>query len=228
MARVVNEQEYKQKRTEILNTAQKLVYTIGYEQMTIQDILDEMQMSKGAFYHYFESKSALLEALISHMLHGVVDVLQPIVEDPDLSGLEKLNKYFENAASWKTARKPFFLALLQSWYSDGNTIVRYKSERASICLVKPMMNQMIAQAIEEGTMHTEYPEFAAELVFNIFLGLGEDMVQHVLSPDPDPDFKRMLLAHTSAIERVLGTEPGKLVFMDPDFLDEWREPIKNE
>ena len=71
MARIVNKEEYNRKRNEILNSAQKLVYTIGYDQMTIQDILNETKMSKGAFYHYFSSKSDLLEALITHMLYGI-------------------------------------------------------------------------------------------------------------------------------------------------------------
>jgi AcrR family transcriptional regulator len=32
-----------------------LVFTKGFEQMSIQDILDELHISKGAFYHYFDS-----------------------------------------------------------------------------------------------------------------------------------------------------------------------------
>src|SRR5262245_58568880 len=54
MARVVK--EHAVRRGEILDVAQRLVYTSGYEQMTIQDMLDELQISKGAFYHYFSSK----------------------------------------------------------------------------------------------------------------------------------------------------------------------------
>jgi len=63
MARVIKEQEHAERRNEILDVAQKLVYTRGYEQMSIQDILDALGISKGAFYHYFDSKQALLEAL---------------------------------------------------------------------------------------------------------------------------------------------------------------------
>lgn len=225
MARIVNEEEYNLKRTEILNIAQKLVYTIGYERMTIQDILNETKMSKGAFYHYFDSKSDLLEGLINHMLLGVMGILKPIVDDPNLSGMEKLNKYFENTASWKTARKPFFISLLKSWYSDGNTIVRIKSEQATLKIARPMVDQMIAQAIREGDLHTDYPEYASHLLFSIFIGLGEMMTDNILSPEPNPDFKRVLMAHTSAIELVLGAKPGSLIFMNPDLLDEWREPV---
>ncbi len=42
MARTVKEEEYAVKRKEILDAAQRLVYTKGYEQMSIQDILNEL------------------------------------------------------------------------------------------------------------------------------------------------------------------------------------------
>ena len=63
MARKVKEEDYASRRNEILDAARTLVYTKGYEQMSIQDILDALKISKGAFYHYFDSKPALLEAL---------------------------------------------------------------------------------------------------------------------------------------------------------------------
>ena len=48
MARIVKEEAYTGKRNVILDVAQRLIYTKGYEQMTIQDILAELQISKGA------------------------------------------------------------------------------------------------------------------------------------------------------------------------------------
>ena len=56
MARILKEEEHTAKRNEILDAALQLVYSKGYEKMTIQDILDQLQISKGAFYHYFDSK----------------------------------------------------------------------------------------------------------------------------------------------------------------------------
>ena len=68
MPRVVKEEDYAARRNEILDVARKLVYTRGYEQMSIQNILDALKISKGAFYHYFDSKQSLLDGLIERML----------------------------------------------------------------------------------------------------------------------------------------------------------------
>ena len=228
MARIVNEQEYNQKRNEILDTTQKLVYSIGYDNMAIQDILNELKMSKGAFYHYFKSKDDLIEALILHMMEGVNGVLERIAEDSAMSGLEKLNTYFASAAAWKTARKPFFKALIQSWYSDENLVIRVKSQTETIKMASPLVNQIIAQAVAEGSMDIPYPELAGEMIFNIFLGMGESMVDYVLKPDSNTDFEYLLNGYTLAIERVLGAKPGTVKLLEPAVLDEWRDIKQKE
>ena len=56
-----------QKRTKsrIVSAAWKLFYEQGYEDTTIEEIIDESGTSKGSFYHYFEGKDALLGSLAS-------------------------------------------------------------------------------------------------------------------------------------------------------------------
>ena len=47
----------------IISAAWKLFYEQGYENTTVEDILDLSGTSKGTFYHYFEGKDALLSTL---------------------------------------------------------------------------------------------------------------------------------------------------------------------
>lgn len=66
MARVVNQDAYRARKNEILDVAQQLVMvTKGFDEMSIQDILDELGISKGAFYHYFDSSRICLRPLSS-------------------------------------------------------------------------------------------------------------------------------------------------------------------
>ncbi len=67
MVRIVKEHEYTAKRNVILDAAQRAVATTGYERMAIADLLGELRISSGAFYHYFDSKPALLFALVERM-----------------------------------------------------------------------------------------------------------------------------------------------------------------
>jgi len=89
MARTVKEQEYAEKRNEILAAGQRLIYTKGYERMTIQDILADLRISSGAFYHYFDSKPAVLKAFIERIKEEAEKPLLPIIHDPHLPAIEK-------------------------------------------------------------------------------------------------------------------------------------------
>lgn len=226
MARIVKEQEYAVKRNAILDVAQRLVYTKGYEQMTIQDMLDGLQISKGAFYHYFDSKQAVLEALVERMGEEVVQLLLPIVHDPVLGALEKLRRFFPTLAQWKTARKDFILALLHILYADENALFRQKARALAVKRVTPLMTTVIRQGIQEGVLTTSYPDQVGEVILSLVLDLGDTIAWLLLSSEPrrDDDVRRIestVAAYTDALERALGAPTGSLPLVDAQTLQEW-------
>jgi AcrR family transcriptional regulator len=228
MARIVNEDQYNVRRNEILESAQRFVYTKGYEQMAIQDILDDLEISKGAFYHYFTSKQALLEALVERYMLDAKQVLIPIVQDPNLPALEKFQRFFDTIARWKTARLEYIMALLRGWYSDGNAIVRQKVTAAGVKWYAPMMTEIICQGIREGVMNNPYPEQTGEMILALSLGLGETMIGFFL---PDglhaadlPRIEAVMAAYANALERILGIPACSVQFADPAMMQEWVTP----
>jgi AcrR family transcriptional regulator len=50
-------------RSKIVSAAWKLFYEQGYEDTTVEEIIDVSETSKGSFYHYFDGKDALLGTL---------------------------------------------------------------------------------------------------------------------------------------------------------------------
>jgi AcrR family transcriptional regulator len=230
MARIVNEEEYSLRRNEILDSAQQFVYAKGYEQMTIQDILQECQISKGAFYYYFDSKSALLEALIERMLDEALLILQPIVEDPNLGALDKLQLYFSTAGRWKIAQKEFMLEILRVWYADDNAIVRQKASAAGLARVGPMIDTIVRQGVQEGVFSVSCPDRLGEVSLFLMYGLGDMMIQQLLSQGPDRAPLEKLIhtleAYTRALERVLGAPTGSIVLVEPEIMEEWYEVAK--
>lgn len=229
MARVVKEDAYAARRNEILDVAQRLIYTKGYEQMSIQDILDDLRISKGAFYHYFGSKGAVLETLVERMaVDEVIPLLNTIVRDPHLSALEKLNRYFDTASRWKTAKKAFLLELLRVWLADENAIVRQKMYSMSIKHVTPLLTEIVRQGIREGVLTTPYPDQMGEVVYSIAQSLGNIFGELLLLHEPGRDNLRQLetviAAYTDALERVLGAPSGSLKLIDTEMLKEWLSP----
>jgi len=225
MARIVKEEEYTGKRNAILDVVQRLVYSKGYEQMTIQDILDDLQISKGAFYHYFDSKPALLEALVERMEVEIEKLLLPIVHDPEITALQKLQQFFDTINRFKTARKDFLLALIHGWYRDENAIVRQKLMMRGTKHIKPFLAEIIQQGIPEGIFSTSYPEQVGEVVLSLALALGDTLGQLLLSSEPGPvdlqHIECIVAAYNDTLERVLGVPKGSLSLADTETLKVW-------
>jgi AcrR family transcriptional regulator len=225
MPRILKEDDFAARRNEILDIALKLVYTKGYDQMSIQDILDEMKISKGAFYHYFESKQALLDGLIERMLDGAEQVLRPIVEATDMTAIEKFRRYFDAAGRWKVAQKSFMLDLFRVWHADANAIMRQKQEAASIKRIAPMLSVIVRQGMDEGVFSTKYPEQFGNIFVGLSHGFEEELVDLLLTDHPPPDalqrLEALIGAYSDSMERILGAPSGSLPLGDINVLKEW-------
>jgi len=229
MARKFNEIEHSQKRNEILDAALRRVYTVGYENMAIQDILDDLNISKGAFYHYFASKPDLLHGIITRLVEDVLRVLNPILENNDIDAIEKLRRYFSAASMWKTEHLSQMLPIYKVWYADENVLVREKIYIASEQIIIPILSGIIQQGIREGTFHTNVPDEAAKIVYSMMFSLGDTLSRQLLRPPPEGIVKskmfNLLDEYTRVMEITLGMEAGTLVIFSHENLHHWIETI---
>src|SRR5258708_14679751 len=217
MVRVVKEKEYAVKRNDILDAAQRLVYAKGYERMTIQDILEDLQISKGALYHYFDSKAAVLEALIERGQPEVDRALSGIADDPNMSALEKLKQYFATLDRLRLAQSAFIADLLHIWFADENAIVREKADEMIVQRRAPLLSTIVRQGIQDSVFTTPYPDQAAQIILAITRGMGNSLLKLILTFEQDRDqlhYIDDMLANTpataEAIERVLGAPTNSL------------------
>lgn len=72
----------------IVSAAWKLFYQQGYDETTIEEIVEESGTSRGSFYHYFEGKDALLSSL-SYLFDDKYAELEKTM-DPGLPVIDKL------------------------------------------------------------------------------------------------------------------------------------------
>jgi len=230
MARIIKEQEYCRKRSEILDAAQRLLFTKGYERMAVQDILACLKISNGAFYHYFKSKSELLEALIGRMMQEAEQQLLPIFHDIHMSAMEKLQQYFVTLDRMRTKGKAFLLSMMHCWYSDENAIVRQKADEATIVRRTPLIILIVEQGIREGVFAVPYSVQTAEVILSLSLSMGNAFARILLSTEWVYDEARIIEnivaannAYLEAIERVLGAPSRYLKRLDAGAVREWLE-----
>jgi AcrR family transcriptional regulator len=196
--------------------------------MSIQDILDTLKISKGAFYHYFDSKQALLDGLVEQMLVEADQVMTPILESKDMSALEKMKHYFDTGVRWKTDQKAFLINLMRVWYDDANALLRHKQEAAIVKHFAPKLAVIIRQGIAEGSFSTKYPDQFADTMLGLSRGMEDKIVGLLLTDKPPPDALEQLEstvgAYYESLERILGAPIGSLSTGSIDVLKEWFMP----
>jgi len=212
MARIVKAPEVR--RNEILDTAERLMVTKGYEQMAIRDIVDELQIAKGTVYHYFESKQALLMALVERIGEQAEQLVLPIISDPAMPAQDKLVRFFGVLDQYKRANLDLLFAFLRVWYADENALFRQKLYLARVKRLAPWLSQIIQQGVAEGVFTTPYPDQAARMILSLLEDLGYATVELLLVEEGErPDIPRMVQigeATADALERLLGMRPDCL------------------
>jgi AcrR family transcriptional regulator len=226
VARTVNAQEYAQKRDAILDVAQCYIATKGYEQMTTQDLLESLQISKGAFYHYFESKQALLMALVERIVEQAEQLVLPIVSDRAASAEDKLLRFFAVIDQFKRDNLEVVFGFLRIWYADENALFRHKLYLTRVKRLAPILAQIIQEGVAQGVFTTPYPDHAARMIFSLLEDLGNGIVGLLLVEEGEPlDIPQIVQigeATADALERVVGMKSGGLRRQWGEDLSQWQ------
>lgn len=146
----------------ILDTATRLFVQKGYERTSIQDIINNLGgLSKGAIYHHFKSKEEILIAVTNKMTEVSNKMLFKIRNAPNMTGKEKLKKLLEDSVNRPVHDEIFSAAPnIKSSPALVSSILMESVETVAPEYVLPI----IKQGIEDGSIHTEYPEELAELI----------------------------------------------------------------
>jgi len=227
--RAVNPHKYAARRDEFIEAGQRLIQTRGYDQFSIEDLLGEVGASKGAFYHYFDSKVDLLTAIVDRLVESAMAVVGKVVDDDSLSATQKFHDYFRMIASIKAEQVDFLVQLMKVWYGDDNAIVREKLRREQIRRVTPHIAAIIRQGVAEGTFALSDPDQMARVVLALILDTGDEAGEMFMRRQTgEIDFatvRRRFDTYQQALERLLGVKPGQLDLIDEATLRLWFEQI---
>ncbi|MGL4662186.1 MAG: TetR/AcrR family transcriptional regulator [Culicoidibacterales bacterium] len=162
MARTNNSEETRKK---ILEVSRKLFLEKGYDNTSIQDIIDNLGgLTKGVIYHHFDSKYDILQTIIN-----VNDQGSPNFNWHGNTGLEKLQNSLTDVFSNFEQQKIAYSAsiMLRSPRLLGEEYL------ALFQNFVPAIQERILEGIQDGSIETEYPEDLADLIvltLNIWIG----------------------------------------------------------
>jgi AcrR family transcriptional regulator len=216
--------EYDERYSQFLDTAQQLFFTKGYAQTSVQAIIRAVGVAKGTFYHYFDSKTDILEAIIERIAEQITMMLQRIVEDSTLSPQAKLEQFFTQSNQWKVMRKEQLLETGRAIYMDENVLLRERLLRVQTVSFVPMIAQIIEEGVSNRVFDVTHPAEVAELIIVMVRVLGESIVRLLLEQDDNitlEQIHRQIQTCNRSVERVLGMTSGNLTLIDQDAIDAW-------
>lgn len=145
----------------ILDSAYKLFIERGWENTTIQDIIDDLgDLTRGAFYHHFKSKEDIIDAVTDRMFTNE-NPFECVQKDNSLNGLEMLKKVLilslTNEESIKIVKQ------IPSSVRESPQLI---SKQIKDCktVVAPYFQKLIEIGNKDGSLKIDHPQQVAEMI----------------------------------------------------------------
>lgn len=163
----------------ILNVSAKLFWEKGYENTSIQDILNELKdLSKGAIYHHFKSKEDIFDAIAAREGESNSKYFLELKNDTSLNGAEKLREIVRSNISSDATKR---IIEASPNLLDNPKFLAIQIKRIRDVVTPNFILPIIQEGINDSSITTDKPYELAEaitLLINVWLNpliLGNDI-----------------------------------------------------
>ncbi|MDR1156687.1 MAG: TetR/AcrR family transcriptional regulator [Oscillospiraceae bacterium] len=187
----------------IIDVAARLFAEKGYEQTTIQDIVDNLGMSKGAIFHHFSSKEDIVEAVIGRHRDKLIAAAEAAAADKSVPVHERLVK----TALALHVSDDTGLQMAEHLHKPQNALMHMKIERMLFDDATPVMARVVREGMEQGLFDTPCPEEVIGMILTYSNSAFD--AEHMAGLTADALSRK---AHNFiwTMERLLGAETGSL------------------
>lgn len=191
----------KNKKEQILDISFSLFLEKGYDNTSISDILSKLDIARGTLYYHFESKEAIMDAIIERSAKKIVEEAESVILQKELSVYEKIFALFSGTSMKRLSGGELMIDYLNQ---PQNALFHEKSNRSFIQKITPILADIIKEGVEEGIFDNAYPYESAEIILVMIMGF---MDVHSENMDEN-DFVRRIESLLYNMERMLGAKEG--------------------
>ena len=153
------EREKEFRRQSIINAAEKVFFSKGFDQSTMDDIAMEAELSKGTLYLYFQSKDEVHFAIMERGMKFLMDLMEHQLQG-DKNGRETLRDLGLALVEFSNRYPDYFDALILFQASDleqqrinERKLKAFMEERNSLTL----LNETIVRGMKDGSIREDIP-----------------------------------------------------------------------
>ena len=205
------------RRAELLDRAAGLFLQQGYENVSLNDLIADAGVSKGAFYHWFPSKDALVAALAERSARDAFASVEDALAACDGDALHRLNAVLR--AGFDTNMRvsgPEQLAAMVSLLRPDNAHLYGRILAVEQRLYRPLLTRLISEGVTAGIFDTFDPEGVADMIYGLAARTNSNIVD-VLDAASESARERAIdtlttrfRLHGLAVDRILGLPDGSI------------------
>ncbi len=206
------------RRQAILQTAERLFFDRGYEEVSVQDILDEMGLSKGGFYHHFESKLMLLEEICGERAQAACARGEQAAREAGEDAVAQLNALFRHGAFFAEENIRYIALMMRTAYGTSLSQLRERMRMTQLKAFEPVLRSILIAGMAQQVFYLSTPDSMARLII-LLAGNVTDEVAFILArPQPQPgdmaQIMELLHAYRTAVELMLNAPHGSIELID--------------
>ncbi|MCG8685315.1 MAG: TetR/AcrR family transcriptional regulator [Desulfobacterales bacterium] len=175
MSRVRKQEEYNAKKNRIVMMSIDLLDEIGYEHFSVNKVIANAGMTKGAFFHYFKSKNELIEEIVNIILLPMAAALEEIVSDKTLLPKQKILNMADSVNKIKSTHKRTAQQLVKLLQKEENKNMAHMVTEKTIEMFLPMYEKVLIEGNELGQFNIEYPNGSAFIYFNVLASINKEI-----------------------------------------------------
>ena len=132
------------RKQELLKIAYDMFLTRGYENTSVDEIIERAQIAKGTYYYHFQSKEQMLEEVIDMMIDSETEMAEQIIR----TNIPVPQKIVGILTSMKPteAEQPIKNTLFQ----EENVLMHHKVRKKLIDTLNPLLSKVIEEGVNEG------------------------------------------------------------------------------
>lgn len=199
--RVVKEAE--ERKEEILDAAEKLFGTKGFDNTSTGDILDAVGIARGTLYYHFKSKEEILDGVIQRMTNRLMEDAKEIVQKKQLPVLERLTK----AIMALNVESKIGYEVMEQVHRPQNALMHQKMQVTLLAGINPLLTGLVEEGIEQGICDTKYPESVIEMTMLYANTAFDELNVEGLSQEKR---KQKIDGFIYNVERLMGMKEGSL------------------
>jgi AcrR family transcriptional regulator len=170
------QQRSEETRAKILDSAGKLFSTRGFSAASVDDICEKAGISKGAFYHHFQSKQALFLALLDGWLEAIDNAIDASKDKTAPETFMQMTEAFPHFLGTAGEALPMFL---EFWLQASRDKTIWEASIAPYRRYHKYFTSLIKKGVEEGSFVEVDPELASRMIVSTAMGL---FLQSLLDP----------------------------------------------